>query len=77
MRRASTLSISKSIRGLPNPAANHWEIAAAMAAFGLTTEPWLYLLDQSGRVAYRVEGMFSADEIDRTSTSGIRRSVSF
>jgi hypothetical protein len=51
--------------GLPNPASNQWEIAPAMAAFGLTTEPWVYILDQSGRVTYRVEGMFSADEIER------------
>lgn len=51
--------------GLPNPAGNNWEIAPAMAAFGLTTEPWVYILDQSGRVTYRVEGMFSADEIER------------
>jgi hypothetical protein len=51
--------------GLPNPASNNWEIAPAMAAFGLTTEPWVYILDQSGTVTYRVEGMFSADEIDR------------
>ncbi len=51
--------------GLPNPASNNWEIAPAMAAFGLATEPWVYILDQSGTVTYRVEGMFSADEIDR------------
>jgi hypothetical protein len=51
--------------GLPNPAANDWEIAPAMVAFGLATEPWLYLLDQGGKVAYRVEGMFSAGEIER------------
>lgn len=49
--------------GLPNPAANNWEIAPAMAAFGLSTEPWLYLIDADGEVAYRVEGLFTADEI--------------
>jgi hypothetical protein len=50
--------------GLPNPAANGWEIAPAMAAFGLSTEPWLYLIDRQGRVAYRVEGLFTVDEIE-------------
>lgn len=34
-----------------------------MAAFGLSTEPWLYLIDAAGTVTYRVEGLFTADEI--------------
>jgi hypothetical protein len=51
--------------GLPNPAANNWEIAPAMQAFGLTTEPWLYLIDAKGQVVYRVEGIFTTAEINR------------
>jgi hypothetical protein len=51
--------------GLPNPAANNWEIAPAMAAFGLRTEPWLYLIDGTGVVAYRVEGLFTMAEAER------------
>ncbi len=51
--------------GLPNPAANNWEVAPAMTAFGLTTEPWLYLIDAEGKVVYRVEGVFSTAEVER------------
>ena len=51
--------------GLPNPAANNWEIAPAMTAFGLTTEPWLYLIDGSGVIDYRVEGLFTTAEVER------------
>jgi len=51
--------------GLPNPAANNWEIAPAMGAFGLTTEPWLYLIGKDGRVFYRVEGVFTTAEVER------------
>ena len=51
--------------GLPNPAANNWEVAPAMAAYGLTTEPWLYLIDAGGKIVYRVEGVFSTAEVER------------
>jgi len=50
--------------GLPNPAANNWEMDPAMAAFGLTTEPWLYLIDAEGTVIYRVEGLFTTAEVE-------------
>jgi hypothetical protein len=50
--------------GLPNPAATNWQIAPAMAAFGLHTEPWLYLIDRNGVVAYRVEGLFTPAEVE-------------
>lgn len=49
--------------GLPNPAANNWELAPVMTAFGLTTEPWLYLIDADGVVSYRAESMFTVEEI--------------
>lgn len=51
--------------GLPNPADSGWQLDPAMQAFGLQTEPWLYLVDKSGTIAYRVEGLFTADEVDR------------
>lgn len=51
--------------GLPNPAANNWELAPAMTAFGLSTEPWFYLIDGRGVVAYRVEGLFTTAEVER------------
>lgn len=51
--------------GLPNPAANNWQLTPAMQAFGLQTEPWLFLISRNGQVAYRVEGLFTTDEVDR------------
>lgn len=50
--------------GLPNPAANNWQVAPAMTAFGLATEPWLYLIDAEGTIVYRVEGVFTTAEIE-------------
>ncbi|MBI3914709.1 MAG: hypothetical protein HY327_11070 [Chloroflexi bacterium] len=51
--------------GLPNPAANNFELAPAMNAFGLTTEPWVFLIDRAGKIAWRVEGVFTAEEVER------------
>ncbi len=48
--------------GLPNPAANNWQLDPAMTAFGLQSEPWLYVINK-GVVTYRVEGLFTADEV--------------
>ena len=36
-----------------------------IAAYGLPTEPWLFAIDRQGKVAARLEGAFSADELDR------------
>lgn len=63
--------------GLPNPAENGWQTAPAMAAFGLSSEPWAFIIDGSGTIVYRVEGLFTADEIERQlqalrQTSGFR-----
>jgi hypothetical protein len=33
-------------------------------AYGLRTEPWLFVIDESGRVSTRIEGAFSADELE-------------
>lgn len=35
----------------------------AIAEWGLVLTPWLYLVDADGTIAYRVEGVFSAEEI--------------
>ena len=35
------------------------------AAWKLTTEPWLFAIDRRGRVAARIEGAFSAEELNR------------
>jgi len=50
---------------LPDPSTTNWQLAPAMTAFGLSTEPWLFLLDRKGVVIYRVEGLFTADEIEQ------------
>ncbi|MCE7987417.1 MAG: hypothetical protein DYG89_40130 [Caldilinea sp. CFX5] len=50
--------------GLPNPAVTNWQITPAMQAFGLSTEPWLYLIDPQGVVVYRVEGLFTVAEVE-------------
>lgn len=49
--------------GLPDPSQNDWQLSPVMAAFGLATEPWVYVMDADGQVVYRAEGMFTEDEI--------------
>jgi hypothetical protein len=36
-----------------------------VAAYGLPTEPWLFTIDRQGKVAARLEGAFSAGELER------------
>jgi len=36
-----------------------------MTGFGLTTEPWLYLIDGDGTIVYRGEGVFTTAEVER------------
>jgi hypothetical protein len=36
-----------------------------MKAFGLPTEPWLFVIDRKGIVRTRIEGAFSASELER------------
>ena len=38
-------------------------IRSQLRAFGLTTEPWLFVIDRSGRVSAAIEGGFSAGEL--------------
>ena len=49
--------------GLPNPASNGFQLDVAMKAFGLTTEPWVFLIDKRGVIAWRVEGPVTEGEI--------------
>jgi hypothetical protein len=51
--------------GLPNPAANGFQLDVAMKAFGLTTEPWVFLIDRNGTITYRVEGPITEGEIEQ------------
>jgi hypothetical protein len=34
-----------------------------LTAFGLQTEPWLFVVDRSGKIDTRIEGAFSAEEL--------------
>ena len=35
-----------------------------VSAFNLPTEPWLFAIDRHGRVAARIEGAYSARELE-------------
>ena len=51
--------------GLPNPALNNYAVSPAMQEFGLESEPWVFLIDKNGTVLYRVEGLFTLDELKK------------
>lgn len=57
--------------GLPDPEANGWEPAAPLIAFGLESEPWVYLISEDGTVLYRVEGVITMEEIERNLLANI------
>ena len=46
------------------PTGRSGAVIEGRAAFGLATEPWLYVLDAGGVVAYRVEGLFTEAEVE-------------
>ena len=49
--------------GLPNPEINDYAVTPAMEQFGLESEPWIFLIDKNGTVLYRVEGLFTTEEL--------------
>ena len=51
--------------GLPNPEINNYAVTPAMEKFGLESEPWVFLIDKNGSVLYRVEGLFTLDELKK------------
>lgn len=51
--------------GLPNPEINNYAVTPAMEKFGLLSEPWVFLIDKNGIVLYRVEGLFTLDELKK------------
>jgi len=44
-----------------------------VVAFGLPTEPWAFAIDRRGRVAARLEGAFSARELESALDAALRR----
>jgi hypothetical protein len=49
--------------GLPNPAASGWQFNQPLIDFGVQTEPWLFVINADGVVTWRVEGLFTEDEV--------------
>jgi hypothetical protein len=46
-----------------------------LRAFGLSSEPWLFVIDAHGRVAARLEGAFGIDEFRAAIERGLRASA--
>jgi len=40
-------------------------VRAPLRAFGLPTEPWLFVVDRKGRITARLEGSFGLDAFRR------------
>ncbi len=49
--------------GLPDPSATDFQASPAFTAFGLESEPWIFLIDEEGIILYRLEGLFTTDEL--------------
>ena len=39
-------------------------IRRELRAYGLQTEPWLFVMDSSGKVSTRIEGAFSVADLE-------------
>lgn len=40
-------------------------LRSQVKSYGLFSEPWLFVIDKDGKVATRIEGAFSADELEK------------
>jgi len=43
-----------------------------LRAFGLQTEPWLFITDRSGRITARLEGSFGFNAFEAAIKTGLR-----
>jgi hypothetical protein len=43
-----------------------------VAAFHLPTEPWVFVIDKHGKIAARIEGAYSVDELEDAVKKGLR-----
>ena len=50
--------------GLPAPAFYGFKLSPAVEAFGVESDPWVYLIDEQGTVVYRLEGLFTEAEVE-------------
>lgn len=48
----------------PDAEAPDGNVRPQVAAFGLMSEPWLFVIDSDGKVSTRIEGAFSAEELN-------------
>lgn len=48
-------------------------IRPQLRAFHLQTEPWLFVIDRSGKVSTRIEGGFSGEEMRQAIDAAVRR----
>ncbi len=44
-----------------------------LTAFHLQTEPWLFVIDKSGKIAVRIEGAFSASELENAIRTALKQ----
>jgi hypothetical protein len=44
-----------------------------VGAFNLPTEPWVFVVDKSGRIAARMEGAFSVDDLQTAMRTALKR----
>ncbi len=47
------------------------QLMPQVKAFGLPSEPWVFVIDRRGRIADRLEGAFSVSELERAVQKGI------
>ena len=51
--------------GLPDPGTTGFQPSTSAKAFGIESEPWIYFIDQDGKIVYRLEGLFTSEEIEQ------------
>jgi hypothetical protein len=43
-----------------------------LVKWNMTTEPWVFTIDKKGRIAARIEGAFSADELNKAVDAAVK-----
>ena len=51
--------------GLPDPGISGFQASPGAQAFGIQSEPWVYFIDEEGAIVYRLEGLFTGEEIEQ------------
>jgi peroxiredoxin len=45
-----------------------------VGAFNLPSEPWVFIIDKRGRIAARMEGAYSVEELQNAMKAALKRS---